>query len=190
MFTQNYIDFQKARFTATTYSGTQRLVAQDGAKRNAQVYTFWIADIGSWMHKGRCGTFSDHTVAIASDSQSGVYFGSGSTPASKADYNLEEPITSGLSITNPTSLIWAKNGDGNYSACADFIIRNTRQVEISISEIGVFTPVTTTSNIAPSSNVQVYNVLMERTVLDAPIVIPVGEAKVITYKITFNQSVA
>ena len=112
----------------------------------------------------------------------GIYFGSGNTPATKADYKLESPITSGLSIVTPSSAVLQSDGDGKYIYSASFIVTNTSADEIIICEIGLFTPG------AGQSASTLYLTLMERTVLSEPIIIAPGERKVVTYEITFNQT--
>lgn len=192
MFTNNYIAFRKAAFTAGySYSTTVWMKNAVGSSVEACVAHFAFADIGYWMTKALCATNAGiaSSTTLTSQNFSGLYFGTGSTPATKADYKLESPITSGLTITNPSALVWDNDGNGKYTACADFIVRNTTESEINIYEIGVFVPTTPKGTAAVSSTQGTVNyVLMERTVLDEPITITPGESKLVTYKITFNQT--
>lgn len=189
MFTDNYIKFQKARFTADSYNSYASLKRADGTSVSAYA-TFWpMGDIGYWMTRAKCNAVNaTWSGAIIKDINQGVYFGTGSTPATKADYKLESPITSGLTITNPSALVWDDDGNGKYSACADFVVRNTSGAEINIYEIGVFTPTCANRNGSMTTTDTLDLVLMERTVLAEPITIAPGEAKLVTYKITFNQT--
>lgn len=191
MFTANYTKFQRARFTAGgSYNKIASLVDVKGIAISAQACMLWCADIGYWMGKGKCADLeTDNMLTLLyGSSLPGVYFGAGTTPATKEDYKLEKLITTGLSITSGTSVAWTDDGNGKHTAAADFIIRNTSSEEISISEIGIFTPVGTETDKKPDDYVKPYYVLMERTVLTEPITIAPGEPKVVTYKITFNQS--
>jgi hypothetical protein len=191
MFTNNYIEFQKARFTAKSNSSYATLKRADGATAKAYVGGLFVSDIGYWMTKAKCKAINAENTytMLSNDIEQGVYFGAGSTPANRGDYKLESPITSGLSITNPAAAVWTNEGNGKYSISSDFIVRNTTTSEINIYEVGVFTPVGTQQNSAPDKSTSVSYVLMERTVLAEPITIPSGEPRLVTYKITFNQTV-
>lgn len=110
----------------------------------------------------------------------GIYFGTGSTPATINDYKLNNLITSGLSSVYTTVSV-AKEAEGRYAICGQYTLQNTSNEPISISEIGVVTGFDTSSSGATAY------VLMERTVLGEPITIDPGKAKTVTYKLTFNQ---
>ncbi len=192
MFTSNYVKLQNLMFYN---NATTSFVNCEGATANAYSYNapHYFGNIGHSMKYGRCkslaATYSASTTVISSIGYPGVYFGTGSTPATKSDYRLESPITSGLTITNPSDLVVDSDGNGKYTFIADFIVRNTTESEINIYEIGVFCPICTDMGYYnASSNVKWAMVLMERTVLDEPITIPAGESKLVTYKITFNQT--
>lgn len=191
MFTNNYIKFRKAAFTTgSSYSTPLSLVNAAGSSVTTYVSAIWNADIGYWMVLGKCRaiTASASSYTLTNTTYPGLYFGAGSTAATKNDYCLESPITTGLSITNPSSATWLDDGNGVYSAVADFIVRNTTNEPITVREVGVFTPVGNQNTTAPNgAHSAVYYVLMERTVLDAPVTIPAGEAKLVSYKVTFNQ---
>lgn len=176
MFTNQYIVFRKVMFTGNA----EYMNNVSGSKFQGAASKMYECDLGKWMGIARCGDFTAEADSL-SDVYPGVYFGSGSTPATKADIRLVSPITSGLTFTNPTSLVWTNDGNGKYSVAADFIVRNTSESEINIYEIGLFTA-------CVRSTGKTYRCLMERTVLDVPIVIAPGEAKLVTYKITFNQT--
>lgn len=186
MFTNNYIALKKQIFLSS-YSTYYK----DVRGQSIQGYNCTLAyyDIGQWLHLARCQSIKTTVTSGNPGNYPGVYFGSGSTPATKDDYTLESPITSGLSITNPSALTWVDNGNGKYTATASYVVQNTTDAEINIYEIGVFSSVNTyylgSSN---NSSNQFFLVLMERTVLDVPIVIAPGEAKLVTYKVTFNQT--
>jgi hypothetical protein len=97
---------------------------------------------------------------------------------------LENAISSGLSITNPASLVISDEGNGKYTFSAPFVVSNTGDAEVNIWEIGAF------------SQGYYYNggmagavpILFERTVLDEPVNIQPGKSKLIDYRVTFNQT--
>lgn len=186
MFTQNYLNYKKGRFmhTNTSSEETIKVVNPGGVNVNAYSAHAFYGDLGGWMRYGRC---CDIATVINTETNGwlkiypGVYFGTGSTPATKADYTLESPLTSGLSITSPSAATESTNGDGVYVFSAPFVVKNTTENEINIWEIGIFTPI-------QRYTMEYYLALMERTVLTEPITIQPGGSKLVTYKITFNQT--
>ena len=122
--------------------------------------------------------------AISSDSPPyGIHLGTGNTPATESDYKLESPITSGLIITNG-SVVKTDVGNGKYTITVSGIIQNGTGADINIYEIGLFGCV----GYYRSSTQYYMPTLCERTVLSEPITIPAGERNLVTYKITFNQT--
>lgn len=194
MFTNNYIQFKNAIF----YGKKVEVKACNGSGFTQDPNRADTPDIGAIMKYGRCGipveprtdhrtssTFSSYSYYSESTLYPGVYFGTGNTPASKADYKLESPIESGLAITNcgVTSL---PEGDGKYTVAASFVLANTSELELNIYEIGLFgmCAYSTYSNYTHYGSA----VLFDRVVLAEPITVPVGGSKLVTYKITFNQT--
>ena len=189
MFTNNYIKFQRERFTAKSSSSVSLINAENNPSTFYGSCSFF-SEIGCCMGIGQCKSIIGSNSSYPYPSSSGyggVYFGSGSTPATKDDYRLESPITSGLSITNPKSLYWVDVGNGKYIVSSPFIVTNITDSDIFISEIGVFTPVSAVYDKGSNSSQTLNYCLMERTVLSEPITIPAGESKLVTYKLTFNQ---
>lgn len=183
MFTNNYINFRKGAFLATGSSSSEmyKIINSGGTEKSVFSSYGVQCDLGGWMSNGRCRALVTDKATSRSSAYPGVYFGTGSTPANKSDYKLESLIESGLQITSPSSAVWTDEGNGKYSIAADFVVRNTTESEINIYEIGIFTPVSNGTS-------EFYQVLMERTVLAEPITIAPGEPKLVTYKITFNQT--
>lgn len=185
MFTNNYINFRNSLFFGNNLSGKNYLgTSRSFCGLNEINQSVGYCDIGKNLHTARCGT----PVAGTSQGQSpdstrpGVYFGTGNTPATKNDYCLESLITTGLSITNPSSIKETNDGAGRYSFTAEYIVNNTTDAEINIYEIGVVTS-------CKCSNDYCYHpYMMERTVLTTPITVPVGLPAKIVYTITFNQT--
>jgi hypothetical protein len=188
MFTNNYIAFRHNLFFGTTSaSGSANGVFGKNMTNTAGAATyFWssaakndVKDIGSAMQRPRCRDIITGASSQAS-TYYGVYFGSGSTPATKADYTLESPITSGLTFSEE-SLEFPTDGNGKYVVSAKYAVTNTTESEINIYEIGCFCPVLKDS----------YNtwhlVMMDRTVLTKPITIPAGLTANVEYRFTFNQ---
>lgn len=191
MFTNNYIKFRHNLFfgvlynkSITTISGSinSKTFTSPGGSW-AGHYALMKYDIGMAMNFPRCETIpTSYSSSITGvEAQMGVYFGTGSTPASLEDYTLESPITTGLAFAGGLEGVSAYE-NGRAEVIARYIVTNTSNAEINIREIGCFVPV----HISTTSAYQV--IMMERTVLPEPITIPAGEAKMVTYKITFNQT--
>lgn len=192
MFTNNYLLMRKALFEI---GGHPNLAANgfydaSGGVFNSYASSLAVSDIGWWMKYARCQAITGrdpNDIYACNSTYAGVYFGSGSKTATKEDFALHEPITSGLEITNTNALVWSNDENGNYSVYSDYVLRNTTDHDIVIREIGIFTPV---ANGTPRPDVAatVRYFLMERTVLDDPIVIPSNESRLVSYTVRFNQS--
>ena len=110
-----------------------------------------------------------------STGQTGVSFGTGTTPATTSDYFLESILTSTqISVSAPSAVSFSR-GDTYDEYSATFGITNETTEAITISEVGL--------TAMPSSG---GHTLVDRTVLDNPITIPAGQSKQITYTIRFN----
>ena len=189
MFTNNFIKIQKAIFMSVDAS----LIRSNGNTYrigSANSYTYRFVGLGFWLNKGRCMEISttycrqaDLPNKINTDGIGGVWFGTSPTPPTKDDYTLGSAITSGLTVTSPSAITQKDEGDGKHTFLSDYIVRNDTDADISIYELGLFA--------APAdANAYAYNVLMERTVLTEPITIPAGESRLVTYKLTFNQTLS
>lgn len=171
MFTTQYITFRKSLFYGTTVA-YHSYKCFDGTTVRCSSQYAWSYDFGMGMRYGHCKQLQ------ADSSATGVYFGTGKTPAKITDYTLENVITTGLTITSG-GVVEASPGDGVYEFLSTFSVKNTSAENITISEVGYFASFKT-GDIKP--------VLFERTVLASPITIKPGEVKIITYKLTFNQT--
>lgn len=188
MFTNSYIAFRHNMFFGVPRAGAGNTYVYGKNMTNtagAATY-FWTSaamqdakDIGNAMLGPRC-----RNIITGASSQSGtyygVYFGSGSTPATRADYTLESPITSGLTFPG-VSFECTTDGNGKYVVSVKYAVTNTTESEINIYEIGCFCPV------LKDQYDTWHLVMMDRTVLTEPITIPAGGTKIVEYRFTFNQ---
>lgn len=187
MFTNNFIKYMTQFALGTDQSYT----IANGSSKNGRKLTFVDCGFVRWMGYAMCREILASQPGSASNSMAeytvfpGLYFGTGSTPATKSDYTLEAPITSGLGITRGQPYLSQQNG-GIYTYQVNHVLANNTAVEINIYEIGLFLPIETGGT--SLSSMTWHNVLMERTVLTEPITIAPGESKLVTYKITFNQT--
>ena len=116
-------------------------------------------------------------VYTSSATARGVSFGTGTTPPKVTDYCLENPITSGLTVTSPSVAAYNQTDEyGEYTVTFGVTAANT----VTITEIGL----KCNSYFYSKDDQKV--VMVDRTVLDAPVTIPAGQSKQITYTIRFN----
>lgn len=186
MFTKNYDNYKLLMFFGGDSPGGSPKVltftAVDGYTWGDSYYAYASNSyngLGYYLPKATCAAMETGTRSTVGG---GVYFGSGSAPATKEDHCLQSPITSGLSIINPPKCSFTEDGNGQKVFSANYVLTNTSDAEINIYEIGLF------MTISQSSSAYYRRVLAERTVLTEPITIPVGESKLVTYKITVNET--
>ena len=178
MFTTNFINLTKLFALAEGASSGYSCVDCNGISFNASLSHITYGFL-SYMDYGRCRTQPSDYVSGATSSYAGVYFGTGTTPPTRADFNLEGLLTSGLSVSSGNRLYVADGS--NYAYRCTYTLTNTTESDITIREIGLFAPVF-------AASAKCYTTLMERTVLDEPITITPGETRLVTSKITFHHT--
>jgi len=98
-----------------------------------------------------------------------IQFGTGSTAADYEDYQLESPITSGLSMVQSEGTLTAPSAfdavTHKYSSTRTFTINNTSDSSITLSELGIFS----------------CSCLVYREVLATPITIDPGESVTVSF---------
>lgn len=106
--------------------------------------------------------------------------GSGTTPPTENDYNLETPITSGFSCSAPTCGTYYDENEGKAYRDLTYTITNTGETDLNINEIGYFMTAGSYSNtkFGTTSNGYIYY-MAARSVLANTLVVPVGEASVL-----------
>lgn len=188
MFTNNYIKLQKRLFSE--YNHSFSFVNAFGETKTCQSYgPDQYSGLGVSMKVARCNELTSSGTYSVMNKVYGVYFGSGATPATMGDYALDSLITSGLTITNPSALAFNDCGNGKYEVAADYVVRNATDAEIVIREVGAFSLLYVDSSYWGGGSDRNWGLaLMERTVLETPVTIPAGEARLIEYKVTFNHT--
>lgn len=112
--------------------------------------------------------------------QPGIALGSGTTPPTIDDYYLENPlIDQGASYT-ATATVGGANNNNLFSTTSLITVKNTGASAITIGELGLWTTDTT------SGTSKTNRFLLERTVLDTPVVIEPDGMGVIEYTISFT----
>lgn len=172
MLTKNFYNYVMAHLTNRTIANGY--VFPDGttvdAKRVNSASTYMWDKMGSIQIGGIPTVFSGV----------GARIGTGITPATADDCTLESVITSGLTVQSASSVTVTRENDF-VAAYAIYTLSNNGTTAVSISEIGLFC--------TPDGSGTTKPILMDRTVLEKPIVINPGEAKPITYTIRFNYPV-
>ena len=114
----------------------------------------------------------------SSNGTTGVSFGTGTTPPTVSDYEIESILDSSkISVAAPGAVSFSRT-DTYDEYSVTFGITNKTAAAITISEVGL--------TAMPVSGTYA---LVDRTVLDAPVTIPAGQSKQITYTIRFNYGV-
>lgn len=151
-----------------------------------------VKDAGGVERAATAKTNSSSTTfrtGLGSTSYAGLYIGSGNTPAADTDYTLESPINSGVSATSNVSQIYDSDNH-RYIQRIELTISNTGSEAISVKEIGYFTSQYYASAIDENASNSSALFLIDRTVLDAEVVIPAGEASIVRYDFAFPNLVS
>lgn len=139
------------------------------------------------------GGFSTNFISSITESGQnasfGFAFGTGTTAPTEDDYTIESIISSGLSMTGTPQKQYSFNSETDeYTVYYDITLANSSESDISISEVCHFANVFPTANKGEAPVTNIYNyfsVLMDRIVLEIPVVIPAGESGVIRYSMIY-----
>jgi len=114
----------------------------------------------------------------------GISIGTGSTPATEDDFQLEEPITSGVTVTLTGTEYGAESPWYPYVKF-DLTITNTGANPLVVTEVGYKQTVYATRYIGSTARADTI-VLIDRCVLDTPVTIAPGDAGIVTYRLQTN----
>ena len=131
-----------------------------------------------------CGNFTDfpYTRAAAATTNAaaaGISIGTGGTPATVNDFNLESTISSGVSLSVSTTEAGCEPPGAPFLAYS-VTITNTGSEAITIREIGYKQNIKGAPYPGGTTNNSTV-CLLDRTVLDTPVTIQPGDAGVIRY---------
>lgn len=154
--------------------------AWTAANSRAVSYSLNSTNYMSYVRNFIAGNFFGKELCSYSRTPSegfGIFFGSGSTPVTYDDYNLETPITSGLSVvsqngtlTQPTSY---DNATHHISSKRSFTVNNSSASPITVSEFGIFV----NAGASTGDYAMIY-----REVLATPITLNPSESAIITFE--------
>lgn len=114
----------------------------------------------------------------------GISIGTGSTPATRGDVNLEETITGGVNVTL-TSKVIGCDAPGAPWLKYTLTVTNTGSDPLTITEVGYKQTVKAATYPGATSAADVV-CLFDRTVLDTPLTIQGGDAGVLEYTLKTN----
>ena len=123
-------------------------------------------------------------TGLSSNSYAGIYIGSGNTAASEDDYTLETPINSGVSATSNVSQVFDSE-NLRYIQRVELTISNSGSEDVTVNEIGYFATQYYASAVGEDASNSSALFLIDRTVLDNPVIIPAGEASIVRYDFAF-----
>jgi hypothetical protein len=166
------VDYTGAAFKA--YSGS---TSHNLSDNNASYFNNW--ELGYAMKTLELGAIRAPDTYM---NNCFMCLGSGTTPATINDYCMENQITSGLTQINDPTVIRVLD-DGGVSYISTFVVQNTSEKSISISEFGMFG----NSKEGTSSSSTNKMFMTEHTVLDEPIIIEPGQMKCLQYVVRFSN---
>lgn len=133
-------------------------------------------------------TFITNPSATGSSPSNGIAVGSGSTPATENDYTVESILTSltcgSLSVDRSYDSV---NGKMYYFV--NLALSNPTAEDITVNEVCRLArcfKVTNFGDAVPTSGSNGICVMMDRTVLDTPLVVPAGESAILRYRIGYD----
>lgn len=121
---------------------------------------------------GYLSIIADADVYLSDVNYNGIYLGSGESPVTRGDYKID--LVKVGKVTSAVS--FGLDDDGKPYTLFSIAYSNNSSQNVKISEIGYFLTVSTVDNIG--------SVLIDRTLLDSPVVVAPGESCGIKYKIT------
>ena len=135
--------------------------------------------------QGEAMTFAAGSVPTGS---SGIYVGSGSTSPSETDWKLESPLLGNQLSANSVTSYSVNDANTIMYVNYDYVLSNNTQNEITIREIGRFAAVYVSSTKGNDVTNTKKVALVDRTVLETPVVIPAGEAATVRYRFVYDVS--
>ena len=114
----------------------------------------------------------------------GISIGTGTTPESEDDYNLEATITSGVNVVLTATTYGAENPWYPFVKY-DLTVTNTGANPLVVTEVGYKQTASVTKVIGSTSRSNEV-LLLDRCVLDTPVTIAPGDVGIVTYRLQTN----
>ena len=175
MLTHNFYQYFSVfaeRFSTETSTITAELVDYNGAPftKEYEYNTNMPRSLLGGMISPRCSTMGIE----------GAWFGKSSAPPRITDYTLNEPYTKGELTAYANTLPTGTHTDEFYSVSTAYTITNNTSADLTIAEVGIFARHVSSGD---------HFCLLDRTVLETPIVIPPKETVSVEYVIKFPYGV-
>lgn len=166
---------------AYTYASSRKALFEFKTVDNTTKYI--SNNIGSGIYP-----YSLTTTLRLTNSQTGIYVGSGTTQPTENDNALENMITSGL--TGSISQIQSFNDETQkYSLEITIALTNISSSDITVNELGLAQYLNASATKGDTtSGVSSYIFLIDRTVLDEAVTIPASGTKTIKYTLNADMS--
>ena len=163
MLTKNFYSYMKVALEKTSYTFTMT----DGTTKDLHLSNSYSNPPFGVMHKWS-----------VNNNRYGVSFGTGTTPATVSDYDLQNTLgNTQIRVTVPSAVSYSR-GDTFDEYSVSFGVTNITDGTITISEVGLFS--------CASDSAYSYPFIVDRTLLDVPVTIPANQTKHIAYTIRFN----
>lgn len=117
----------------------------------------------------------------------GVFIGSDDTTATKNNYDLGNRIINFASSSqiSPSISDFYNENDDNFVLCLDYPISNNTNNSLIIREVGYMIRCSGSTTKGEQASLT-KQILIDRTVLDAPLEIPAGEARTLRYEFIYG----
>ena len=165
---------------STDSSSAVPMFPQSQSIKNTSNETRWISFVN--------GNLFNSFNPVFNQTWSGVSFGSGTTPPTLDDYQIEsifddQQISAALTH-------WVRGIDSNNKPYMEltYIVTNRTSGPITVSEVAIVSGDIAVCGSYSDTSAYYNDVLIDRTLLDTPVSIPSGDSASIKYRITCDMS--
>ena len=173
MFTKNFKKLMSLYLLNGTASGRSEFTYRISTTLTALDGTVITTEASSFAHErySLAYALSDVLSTEAADMRAYLAIGTGTGTVSDNDYQLFE------STSDCTCVSASSNTSANFNKIYTATFQNDTSADITITETGIVTKSYLYNNF--------FEVLLDHTLLDTPVIIPAGESRTITYEWTF-----
>lgn len=132
---------------------------------------------------GNSPFYTSPTKAVTTNADAaGISVGAGNTAATEEDFQLAEPLTSGINLTL-TETVYGADEPGYPYVQYKVTVTNTGSDPIAVKEICYKQTLNAAKYPGYATDAGNHICMLDRTVLDTPVTIAAGDAGIITYKL-------
>lgn len=143
--------------------------------------TITSSDIKYFGDYVRDHSLTRRVTSISNTDTYGIALGSGNTPATEDDYTMESLITTGSVVIQTAATAYDTINKVSYGYINMTITNNTSD-DITINELGLFVTARAANTAGGELNANFnYTVMVDHTILDAPLVIAPNDVGIIQY---------